>query len=349
MTDGTLLAGKRGAGKSLIAMSRIREYMWAGRMVATNLNLRVEYLVPPRNTVRPFRVPDWPTADDLMLLPLGNPGLEWREGESYPVMRDGYKFSEDENGLLVLDELATFLNSRDWQAKDRQSLINWLLHSRKFGWNLLFIAQHVGLIDKQVRDALFDLYGNTRRLDKVQVPVIGRVASLAGIRLRLPKWHVAHVRYGTQPGAPLSETVWVRGHDLYRAYDTTQKINPDVGVRTGEGFQYLSAWDLRGRYMSWWEMNKKAILLFVLLGALLGGGADRVFFARATLDHVAVAPPVSEEKYATGVTGRGFYRDGQLFKIVLSDGRVVTADIFRETPSGWEAKLGELWYRGEHQ
>lgn len=347
MTDGTLLAGKRGAGKSLIAVSRMREYMWAGRMVATNLNLRVEYLVPPRNKIRPFRVPDWPTAEDMMALPLGNPGLEWREGEKYPVMREGYKFSEDENGLLVLDELATFLNSRDWQAKDRQALINWLLHSRKFGWDLLFISQHVGLVDKQVRDALFDLFATTRRLDKVQVPVIGRIAAIMGFKLRLPKWHVAHVRYGTQQGAPLSESIWVRGHDLYRAYDTTQKINPETGVKTGEGFQYLSAWDLRGRYMTWWEMNQKAVLLFTSLGIAFGVGGDRFFMSRMPAPQVAVATVKAEEKYAAGVTGAGFYHDGQVYRVVLSDGRSVIADAFRETPSGWQVKVGDLWYRGE--
>ena len=348
MTDGTLLAGKRGAGKSLIAVSRMREYMWAGRMVATNLNLRVEHLVPARNKVRPFRVPDVPSPDDLAALPLGNPGLEWRDGEAYPVMREGYAFNEEENGLLVLDEVATFLNSRDWQAKDRQAVINWLLHSRKYGWDLLFISQHLDLVDKQVRNALFDLYATTRRLDKVQVPVIGRIAAMMGFKLRLPKWHVAHVRYGAQQGAPLSESLWVRGRDLYRAYDTTQKINPETGVKSGEGFQYLSAWDLRGRYMSWWEMNQKAILLFLSLGVGLGVLGDRFYMSRAPAQQVAVAAPKVEEKFATGVTGSGFYRDGALFRVVLSDGRTVVADQFRETASGWQAKVGELWYRGDH-
>lgn len=348
MTDGTLLAGKRGAGKSLIAASRARDYMWAGRMVATNLNLRVEYLVPPRNKVRPFRVPDWPSADDMMALPLGNPGLEWREGEPYPCIRDDHKFSEDENGLLLLDELATFLNSRDWQAKDRQALINWLLHSRKFGWDLLFIAQHVGLVDKQVRDALFDLFATTRRLDKVQVPVVGRIAAFVGFKLKMPKVHVAHVRYGMQQGAPLSESIWVRGRDLYRAYDTTQQINPETGVKSGEGYQYLSAWDLRGRYMTWWEMNRKAILLYLFLGIVLGVVGDRFAQRRASTQAPPAVVVKLEDKYAAGVVGTGFYRDGALYRVVLSDGRTVVADVFRETSAGWQAKVGELWYRGEH-
>ncbi|MDR0775980.1 MAG: hypothetical protein LBE81_05010 [Azonexus sp.] len=346
MTDGTLLAGKRGAGKSLIAVGRIREYMWQGRMVATNLNLRVEHLVGPRNRVRPYRLPDWPTASDMEKLPLGNPGLKWVEGEAYPVMRDDHKFSEDENGLLVLDELATFLNSRDWQAKDRQALINWLLHSRKYGWDLLFIAQHPGLVDKQVRDSLFDLFATTRRLDKVQVPVVGRVASWMGFKLRLPKWHVAHVRYGMQQGAPLSESIWVRGAELYKAYDTTQKINPETGVKSGEGFQYLSSWDLRGRYFTWWQMNRNAIILYLFLGLTLGAGVDHLAVTHLAPSRVVEMPNL-EEKYAAGITGNGFYRDGALYRVVLSDGRTLVADQFKETSTGWQAKIGDLWYRGE--
>jgi hypothetical protein len=346
MTDGTLLAGKRGAGKSLIATSRIRDYLWAGRMVATNLNLYLEYLVPPRNKVRPYRLPDWPTADDMMALPLGNPGLKWVEGEPYPVIRDDHEFNEDENGLLVLDELATFLNSRDWQAKDRQALINWLLHSRKYGWDLLFIAQHVGLVDKQVRDALFDLFATTRRLDKVQVPVFGRIAAMMGFKLRLPKWHVANVRYGMQQGAPLSETIWVRGKDLYKAYDTTQKINPETGVKTGQGYYFLSAWDLHGRYLTWWEMNRSAIFLYLFLGAVVGVLGDRFVVSRQPQQQAAPLAKV-EEKFATGVTGRGYYKDSIGYRIVLSDGRTITADSFRQTSTGWQAKVGELWYRGE--
>lgn len=345
MTDGVLLTGKRGHGKSLIAAHRAREYMSAGRMVATNLNLRVEHLVSPRNRIRPFRLPDWPSASDLESLPLGNPGLQWRDGEAYPVLLPSY--SEDRNGLLILDELATFLNSRTWQEnKDaRQAVVSWFLHSRKFGWDLLLIAQAPGLVDKQLRDSLFDQFGSTRRLDKVQVPIVGRLAGVMGIKLRMPKWHVATIRYGLQPGAPLCDSIWLRGQDLYRAYDTTQKINPDGGVKSGEGFQYLSHWDLRGRYMGWWEMNRKFVALFLGLGIAIGGGGAKL--SDRYVGHSESASRVVEEKFAAGVSAKGYFRDGNEYRVLLSDGRILGVEAFRVVPGGWQAKAGALWYQGD--
>lgn len=344
MSDGTLLIGKRGAGKSLIAVHRMREKMYAGCAVATNLDLFVDKLISPRNKVRPYRLPDWPTAADMEALPLGNPGLEWDGGQVH--MKKGY--SEANNGLLVLDEAATFLNARTWAAKDRQDLINWLLQSRKFGWDLLFLAQHQRLIDAQMRDSLFDLVGIVRRLDKIAVPLLGKVAALVGFKLKMPRWHVGVLRYGAQADSPVAERVWVRGMDLFAAYNTTQKIDPAVGVKTGEGFQYLSAWDLRGRYMGWWEMNRNLILALVSISLVAGYFGGRQHMRMAGNAPISQAKP-AEDKYATGVTGRGYFRDGGLYRVILSDGRTVTADAFRQTPTGWQARLGELWYRGEHQ
>jgi len=346
MSDGVLLTGKRGAGKSLVATSQIQKRMLNRCMVATNLNLYLEHLVGPRNRVRPFRLPDHPTAPDLVALPLGNPALFWECDQ----VKMGPGYDEGKNGLLVLDELATFLNSRTWNQKDRQDLINWLLQSRKFGWDLLFLAQHPRLVDAQVRDSLFDLIGVVRRLDKITLPFFGKIAALFGFRLKMPRIHIAALRYGMHQDSPIAERLWCRGTDLFRAYDTTQKIDPAVGVKTGEGFQYLSAWDIRGRHMGWWEMNRGLIFMILAAGLASGflGGRQYEKRSAAAPGSVVQAKPV-EEKFATGVTGRGFYRDGQAYRVVLSDGRIVLADAFRETPTGWQAKSGDLWYRGEQQ
>jgi hypothetical protein len=60
MSEALILTGKRGQGKTLYAIERIRRYMVAGRMVATNINLHVDKLVGPSNKVRPYRLPDHP-------------------------------------------------------------------------------------------------------------------------------------------------------------------------------------------------------------------------------------------------------------------------------------------------
>lgn len=343
MSDGTLLTGKRGAGKSLIAVFQIQERMLKGSIVATNINLNVQKLVGPRNKVRPFRVPDHPTATDLQQLPLGNPSLAW-VGDEIKI-QPGY--DEGKNGLLVLDELATFLNSRTWKEKDRQDLISWLLQSRKFGWDLLFLAQHPRLVDAQIRDSLFDLVGVTRRLDKITVPFFGKISAIIGFRLKMPRIHVAILRYGMHQDSPVAERIWTRGTSLFEAYDTTQKIDPAVGVKTGEGYQYLSAWDLRGRYMGWWEMNRGLIFALLASGLIAGFFVGKLFEKRWNVQApVQQIQQHTEEKFASGVTGVGYYKDGFTYRVLLSDGRIVVPDIFRETPSGWQAKIGELWYRG---
>src|SRR5690349_9318508 len=121
----TLVTGKLGAGKSLVCVGKIQDYLMAGRRVATNLDLYLERLLPSRaRKVQCVRLPDKPTAADLELLGSGNDTPD-----------------ESQNGLIVLDELGTWLNARQWGDKERQPVIDWLLHSRKKGWDVMFIVQ----------------------------------------------------------------------------------------------------------------------------------------------------------------------------------------------------------------
>jgi hypothetical protein len=340
MSDGTLLCGKRGSGKSLIAVSMIRDRLAKGSMVATNLNLRLDHLISPRNKVRPFRLPDWPTAPDFEQLPLGNPGLEIKEGQVYI----GKTYKEENNGLLVLDEIATFINSRSWQAKDRQDLISWLLQSRKFGWDLLFLCQHPRLLDAQIRDSLFDLFGTVRRLDKVQMPFFGRIAALFGVRIRMPRIHIVALKYGFHEGAPVAERIWCRGVELFNCYDTTQKIDPAVGIPTGSGYQYLSGWDIRGKYLSWWQMNKMLVWTLFIGGLIFG-----VMSHKLATQLMPVTQAHMEEKTSQTVTASGYFKEGNAFRVMLSDGRMPLADVMRESANGWQARIGDTWYKGQQK
>ena len=82
------VTGKLGAGKSLMAVARIKDYLERGRTVATNLDLYLEHLISKKSkTCTVLRLPDQPSVEDFELMGIANDTPD-----------------ESKNGLLVLDE-----------------------------------------------------------------------------------------------------------------------------------------------------------------------------------------------------------------------------------------------------
>lgn len=196
------VTGKLGAGKTLVAVSRIQEYLQQGRPVATNLDLDLNAVLKPTNkTSRVIRLPDKPSSFDMDML-----------GRAYSG-----KYNEDKFGLIVLDELGTWLNSRTWSDKSRKALIDWLIHARKLYWDIIMIVQNIEMVDVQLRNALCEYLVVCRRTDRVKV-----------MGIKPPKVHVGKVYYGSSENPKLLEDRWFyRGTDLYKAYDTTQVFSDD--------------------------------------------------------------------------------------------------------------------------
>ena len=211
-----LVTGKLGSGKSLACVGRIRDALKAGKRVATNLNVRVDEMFPRAGGDKGamVRVPDKPTLEDLNGIGRGQEGVE-----------------DEDNGLLVLDELGAWLNTRSFNDPERLPVIEWLLHSRKLGWDVIFIIQHPNMVDKQVREGLAEYLVTCRRTDRLRLPFVGGlIKMLTGKKITLPQAHIGTVRYGLDPGAIVADRWWYRGRDLYGAYDTLQRFTND---RTG--------------------------------------------------------------------------------------------------------------------
>lgn len=198
--------GKLGTGKTKFCVWRAQEAIRQGRRVASNVDLFMDKLTPERRATY-IRVPDKPTAFDLEAIGSGNP-------ESY---------DEDRNGILILDELGTWLNSRSFGDKERAGLIDWLIHARKKGWDVYLIVQDQGMIDKQVRESLIEYQCRCIRLDKIKVPVVGSILGAFHKKLKyLPRMHVTTARVGYGQNAIVAERWTYRGDDLHAAYDTRQ-------------------------------------------------------------------------------------------------------------------------------
>lgn len=224
-----LISGKLGTGKTKSAVRIIQMSMAKGLRVATNLDLTLDKLMGPNNKRTVIRIPDKPTVADLECIGIGN---------------DSY--DEDKNGVIILDELGSWLNSRTFADKTRQPVIDWLIHSRKKGWHVYFICQNIAQIDKQVRESLVEYVVRCSRLDRIKIPFFGWLLNIFSDDWGyLPRLHVATVRMGASHDGMVADRWYYQGDDLHAAYDTRQifRDNYQHGAHS-----VLSAWHVFGRH-----------------------------------------------------------------------------------------------------
>jgi len=204
------VTGTLGCGKTLCTVGKIRDYLEQGRRVATNLDINLTALCKPDSRVSITRVPDKPVLRDLECLGTGCDEPD-----------------ESRYGLLVLDELGTWFNSRNWRDKDRLDVIDWFLHARKKHWDIYFIVQSIDSLDGQLVSALCEHLVICKRTDRLTIPIIGPILKTLGIEKVLPKIHVAKVYYGQNTSAMSVGRWWYRARDLYSAYNTDQIFDDD--------------------------------------------------------------------------------------------------------------------------
>jgi hypothetical protein len=235
------ITGKLGTGKSLAAVEKIRLALEAGKKIATNLDIFPEHLVARSNRTSLIRLPDKPRLCDLDACGFGCDEPDYT----------GQKF-----GLMVLDELGTWFNTRSWNDKERLPVIDWFLHSRKKRWDVMFLVQDIEAVDKQLRDALCEHLVRCRRLDRFALPLVGRlIKMLTGFTVRMPQIHVASVYYEDKFDPNMFvERWWYRGRDLYNGYDTGQVFKSGMEM-VGDELRdmravstTLSAWHVAGRH-----------------------------------------------------------------------------------------------------
>lgn len=226
------ITGKKGTGKTKSVVLRIREALLQGRRVATNLDLNLDELLPRSSKATVLRLPDKPTAADLFAIGCGN--------ESY---------DEDRNGLLVLDELGTWLNARAFQDRERAPVLDWLVHARKYGWDVYYLMQHINQVDKQVREAFVEYTVRCVKMDKLPIPFLTpllRAVSLGRVNLRFPRFHSCTVRLGVDPLGLIVDRWLFRGDDVHVAYDTRQVFSATYPHGL---YSVLSPWHTKGRYV----------------------------------------------------------------------------------------------------
>jgi hypothetical protein len=236
-----VITGKLGAGKSLVAVSRIQHYLFQGRKVATNMNLYPQHLTNNlwSKNCEIYRIPNKPTIADLNNLPRGH---------------DNDQPDDNQNGILLLDECGTWFNSRGWNDKGRPEVIEWFRNARKLRWDVYFLIQDVNVMDSQARDSFAEHVVYCRRFDRFRVPILHHFG------FKFPKMHMGLVKYGDRENSPTVDRWMYRGIHLYQAYDTEQQFtsNDEIqGLAT-----VLPPYFTHGRYTTKWKEFKHAVKNF---------------------------------------------------------------------------------------
>jgi hypothetical protein len=218
MSKGIFVEGVKRSGKSKLAVDLMSEYIKRGCKVATNLDLFLENLDPKGNN-SVIRLPDHPRSCDFLALGSAYPELDPDKPETY---------DEKKNGVVLVDELLTFLNSRDWKEKDRPLIVNWMVQMGKYGWDFIAIGQDFDSVDKQLRATTINTLINVKAGNNyfgfgIANTLATKILSLFGS----PQFSIARF-YDSQAKARKAH-----GHEFYQKkwthqwYKTAQRFEPD--------------------------------------------------------------------------------------------------------------------------
>ncbi len=194
------VTGTLGSGKSYFAMRYVRDYLREGKIVATNFELTGEW----------WRT--WSKSSGLLARLRADEQADYMRG--WQMRENAYRFDVpddlydfrlpgegEDRGLIVLDEGALRMNSREWasRAKDEKERygtglrsLQWYINMRKLGWSCLILAHSEDQLDNQVR-AMGGAIIRCRNLKKLKIPVVGWTM------FRKPRFVAVHVWPETKP------------------------------------------------------------------------------------------------------------------------------------------------------
>ena len=134
-----LYSGTPGSGKSLHTAQVLYWQLYKGLPAICNFDFAVERIRRKKKGQFVFL-----TNDEL------TPGKLIQFSQEYFVE---HPFREGRI-LLVLDECQLLFNAREWDAKGRKEWLSFFTQHRKYGYDVILVAQFDRMIDRQIRSLI---------------------------------------------------------------------------------------------------------------------------------------------------------------------------------------------------
>jgi zona occludens toxin (predicted ATPase) len=205
-----LYSGTPGSGKSLHAAYKI----WASlkvikRPVIANFPISFDKL---SKNIFGKRLKDADNIESRFTY-LDNQSLTVKYLQDFAL--EHHKLNREGQTLLIIDECAMMFNSRMWDMKGRQEWIFFFQQHRKLGYDIILIAQHDRLIDRQIR-AFIETEYKHRAIKNYKF--FGWILSLIfrGLFISIEYWYGTRLR--------CSSEMFVLNRRKASIYDTFKRI-----------------------------------------------------------------------------------------------------------------------------
>lgn len=133
-----LYSGTPGSGKSLHSASVIYWTLKRGKPVIANFDINQDFVSKVKG--------DFVNIDNEDLSPF--------KLMKYSQEYFGNKPIKEGEITLIIDECQMLFNARDWNAKGRNDWLYFFTHHRKYGYDIILIAQFDRMIDRQIRSLI---------------------------------------------------------------------------------------------------------------------------------------------------------------------------------------------------
>lgn len=209
----SLYSGTPGSGKSLHVAQRIYYGLRARRRIVANFEINLDYVKKKRDK-RKLRFHYIPN-DELNPETLINISIDHFKKRGHV---------KEDDILLVIDECQLIFNAREWNKSGRSEWLSFFSQHRKYGYEVVLVAQFDGMVDKQIR-TLIEYEIKHRKVGNFGI--VGKclsIISFGNLFCAVRIWY------------PLSERVssefFKANKKYYRIYDTfTFFVSPDTKIR----------------------------------------------------------------------------------------------------------------------
>lgn len=205
----SLYSGTPGSGKSLHVTKDIRDRAALGKPVIANFPAN---LVKYKRAVFTYRPNDELTPAFLV-----------------EYSRNYFKKHRFREGaiLLVIDECQLLFNAREWQQSGRAQWLSFFTQHRKFGYNIVLIAQFDRMIDRQIRSLIEYEYIHRKVSNYGIGGIIFSLVFGGNLFVTVQMWYPLKARIG-------SEFFHAR-KKYWSIYDSYATFDADEGAAGGVG------------------------------------------------------------------------------------------------------------------